>query len=77
MLYPPQVVEDFRIGAVLLRRDGAFEERLLRLQAIGFCPARESGGFVLLMAVCTAAPDTSVPGPATGGPVPGQRMGAR
>lgn len=48
VLYPHQLMEDYHVGAAILKRDGAMEERLRRLEALGLRIVMDAGAYVLL-----------------------------
>jgi hypothetical protein len=62
ILFPAQLLEDYNIGAAILRRDGALEPRRRRLEAIGMCVAAETPQHVLLRRDCLAPRGATSPG---------------
>lgn len=49
LLDPPQIVADYDIGAVILRRDPAYDARRARLELLGFHVARAEGPYIVMV----------------------------
>lgn len=49
LLYPPELLAEYNVGAVLLEKGTAYPERLKRMEALGFRPEIEAGQYVLLV----------------------------
>jgi hypothetical protein len=50
VLYPPQIVQDYHVGAaVLVNVDPTYPDRIRRLEALGFRPALRSGIYEVLV----------------------------
>jgi hypothetical protein len=50
VLYPPQIVQDYHVGAaVLVNVDPTYPDRIRRLEALGFRPALRSGMYEVLV----------------------------
>lgn len=71
LLDPAQLMEDYNVGAAILRKDGALEPRLRRLQALGMCQETETDSYVLLGLDCPPAGDQAVDRSGAADPPPG------
>lgn len=49
LLYPPQIVEDYGVGAAVVNSGPAMEERVDRLRALGFTRELHAGGYLLMI----------------------------
>lgn len=56
MLDPRTLVDDYAVGAVILRRDPAYDDRRARLEALGFHVAHIEGPYIVMVRTGSARP---------------------
>lgn len=67
LLYPPQVLEDYGVGAAIVNSGPATEERVERLRALGFTRELRAGEYLLMVRENAVGRPTSAPADEDGG----------